>query len=226
VLDPFCGCGTTIAVAERLHRQWIGIDISPTAVKVMKRRMDSMGTKNIEVEGLPVTETDLKKLKPFEFQNWVVQQVLGTHSPRKSGDMGIDGYSFFYRYPIQVKRSNSVGRNVVDNFETAIARDGSEKGYIVAFSFTGGAKAEAARSRSTGGPEVVLVTVSDLVRTGELVEQGADPARFAPDLMGLFAAWAADTEKRPVIQPMRSDAKPSPVDLLKSERKAVEDQAG
>jgi len=37
VLDPFCGCGTTIAVAERLHRQWIGIDISPTAATVMKR---------------------------------------------------------------------------------------------------------------------------------------------------------------------------------------------
>lgn len=224
VLDPFCGCGTTIAVAERLHRKWIGIDISPTAVKVMKRRMDDLGATGVEVEGLPVTEADLKRLKPFEFQNWVIQAVLGTHSPRRSGDMGIDGYSFFYRYPIQVKRSDGVGRNVVDNFETAIARDGSEKGYIVAFSFTGGAKAEAARSRSSGGPEVVLVTVADVIRTGELVEQGADPEKVAPDLIGLFAAWAAEAkQRRPVIQPMRSDAKPSPRELVKSERTPVAD---
>jgi adenine specific DNA methylase Mod len=104
VLDPFCGCGTTIAVAERLHRQWIGIDTSPTAVNVMKRRMDAMGATDVEVEGLPVTEADLRQLKAFEFQNWLIQRVLATHSPRKSGDMGIDGYSFFYRHPIQVKR--------------------------------------------------------------------------------------------------------------------------
>ncbi len=222
VLDPFCGCGTTVAVAERLHRQWIGIDISPTAVNVMKRRLDALGARNVEVVGLPVTEADLRSLKPFEFQNWIIQRVLGTHSPRKSGDMGIDGYSFFYRHPIQVKRSESVGRNVVDNFETAITRDGSEKGYIVAFSFTSGAKAEAVRTRSSGGPEVVLVKVADVIRYGELIDQGADPALVAPDLMGLFAAWTAEAKKRrPVIQPMRSDAKPSPFELVRSERAGV-----
>jgi DNA modification methylase len=224
VLDPFCGCETTIAVAERLRRQWIGIDISPTAVGVMKRRMEDMGAVGVEVEGLPVTEADLRTLKPFEFQNWVVQRVLGTHSPRKSGDMGIDGYSFFYRHPIQVKRSDGVGRNVVDNFETAIARDGGEKGYLVAFSFTSGAKAEAARSRSSGGPEVVLVRVSDIIRTGELVDQGADPAMVAPDLMGLFSAYTRDTPPRPIVEPMRSDARPSPQELIRSarERRGVE----
>ena len=39
ILDPFCGCGTAMVVAETLRRQWIGIDISPTAVSVMKRRL-------------------------------------------------------------------------------------------------------------------------------------------------------------------------------------------
>lgn len=221
VLDPFCGCGTTIAVAERLRRQWIGIDISPTAVTVMKRRMDDMGVTGIRVEGLPVTEADLRTLKPFEFQNWVIQRVLGTHSPRKSGDMGIDGYSFFNRYPIQVKRSDGVGRNVVDNFETAIARDGAEKGYLVAFSFTSGAKAEAARSRASGGPEVVLVKVRDVIRTGELIDQGADPELVAPDLMGLFAPRTEENQKRPVIRPMRSDAKPTPAELVQSARRSA-----
>ena len=137
VFDPFCGCGTTIAAAQLLGREWIGIDISPTACHVMKRRMDRLGF-SVKVEGLPVTESDLKTLRPFEFQNWVIQRVLGSHSPRKSGDMGIDGFSFFEMLPIQVKQSERVGRNVVDNFETATELTGKHKGYIVAFSFTRG----------------------------------------------------------------------------------------
>ena len=56
------------------------------------------------------------------------QNIHGTHAPRKTGDMGIDGFSFFERLPIQVKQSDSVGRNVVDNFETAIRRTGKHKG--------------------------------------------------------------------------------------------------
>ena len=72
VLDPFCGCGTTLAVAERLNRQWIGIDISPTAVNLMKRRIEREGAKNVKLVGMPVTEEQLKALKPFEFQNWVI----------------------------------------------------------------------------------------------------------------------------------------------------------
>jgi DNA modification methylase len=43
VLDPFCGCGTTIAVAERLQRRWIGVDISPTAIEIMRRRLAKLG---------------------------------------------------------------------------------------------------------------------------------------------------------------------------------------
>jgi DNA modification methylase len=189
VLDPFCGCGTTIAVAERLDRKWIGIDKSPTAVSVMRRRMEAMGAENVSVHGLPVTLQDLKNLDPFEFQAWIVQRVLGSPSPRKSGDMGIDGQSFFEGLPIQVKQSERVGRNVVDEFETAISRNKSHKGYLVAFSFGRGAVEEAARTRMEDGPEVVLVKVSDVLRVGELVDAAErdeiNPER-APDLMGLF----------------------------------------
>jgi site-specific DNA-methyltransferase (adenine-specific) len=202
VLDPFCGCGTTIAVAEKLKRQWIGIDISPTAASVMKRRMDAIGAKDVRVDGLPVTVSDLKQLTPFEFQNWIVQRVLGSSSPRKSGDMGIDGLSFFEGLPIQVKQSERIGRKVVDEFETAIARHGSERGYLVAFSFGGGAIEEAARTRLAGGPEVVLVRVADVLRVGELVDaaerDGVDPDR-APDLMGLFSSKQRLAEDFPVF---------------------------
>ncbi len=62
----------------------------------------------------------------------------------KSGDMGIDGFTpeILGGYPIQVKQSESVGRNVVDNFETAIQRINKKKGYIVAYSFVKGAHEE------------------------------------------------------------------------------------
>lgn len=213
VLDPFCGCGTTIAVAERLHRQWLGIDKSPTAVSVMKRRMEAMGTSDIKVHGLPVTMNDLKGLDPFEFQSWIIQRVLGSPSPRKSGDMGIDGLSFFEGLPIQVKQSEKAGRKVVDEFETAIARNKSHKGYLVAFSFARGAIEEAARTRMEDGPEVVLVKVSDVLRIGELVEvaerERTEPDRV-PDLSGLFSTKQRLAEEFTLIPGPRKEARRKP----------------
>ena len=165
VLDPFCGCGTTLSVAEKTGRRWIGIDISPTAVNIMDRRIKRIpGAKWPTLVGLPSTVESLRQLKPFEFQNWVIQQFYGVASVRKSGDMGIDGYTFMTHDPIQVKRSEKVGRNVVDNFETAIKRDGSTTGWIVAFSFTKDAREEAARARWHEGLEVHLVTVEQLLK--------------------------------------------------------------
>lgn len=93
---------------------------------------------------------DLKSLEPFEFQNWCVGALGGTINPKKVGDMGIDGFTFFNRYPIQVKQSENVGRNVVDNFETAIQRIEKDRGYIIAFSFGKGAYEETARIKSKG----------------------------------------------------------------------------
>lgn len=135
VLDPFCGCGTTIAVAERIRRRWIGIDISTTAIRVMQRRLFNQSRCHPVIVDMPDNIESVRALKPFEFQNWVIDTMNGTHAPRKVGDMGIDGYSFFERHPIQVKQSDHVGRNVVDNFETAMRRAHHDTGYIVAFSF-------------------------------------------------------------------------------------------
>ena len=164
VLDPFCGCGTTLIVAERLQRQWAGIDISPTAIEVMKRRMWNYYRLTPNVIGAPESIEDLKRLKPFEFQNWIINRIHGTHSPRRTGDMGIDGYTFLDKSPVQVKQSESVGRNVVDNFETAIRRDGHDEGHIVAFSFTKGAVEEAARAKWEERLNIRLVRVNALLK--------------------------------------------------------------
>ncbi len=172
VLDAFCGCGTTVAVAQRLGRRWIGIDISPTAIKIMQRRLGkTLGTIegiDYEVIGMPTTIEEVKKLEPFEFQNWVVIDKMRANASRKKvGDMGLDGY-----YPrsvlteeagIQVKQSDKVGRNVIDNFETALKRANYKKGYIVAFSFTKGAYEEVARIKNKKELEIRLITVKDLL---------------------------------------------------------------
>jgi DNA modification methylase len=221
VLDPFCGCGTTIAVAQRTGRDWIGIDISPTAVALMKRRLERFGI-SVGTEGLPMTPSDLKKLDPHEFQNWIISRVIGTHSPRKSRDGGIDGYSFLEQLPIQVKQSEKVGRVVIDSFQTAVSRAGKHKGFVIAFSFTKDAYGEAARAKRDGGPEIALVTVEDLVNVGELVDSAdrerliPDLSRVTPDLMGLFAAWKREIQDRPLIVAPDKESKPGAGELLAS----------
>jgi len=162
VLDPFCGCGTTIAVAHKLGRRWIGIDVSPTACKLMAKRLRSLRAKFFEI-GLPKTVVDLKQLQPFEFQNWVIEKLSARINPKKVGDMGIDGY-YLDGTPIQVKQSDNVGRNVVDNFETAMQRIEKNKGVIVAFSFGKGAYEEVARAKNEQGLEITLKTVEEILK--------------------------------------------------------------
>lgn len=226
VLDPFCGCGTTVAVAHRLGRQWLGIDISPTATTVMRERMEKLGA-TFRVDGLPMSAEELRGLKPFEFQNWVIRQIHGTAAPRKSGDMGIDGWSFMEGLPIQVKRSDKIGRNVVDNFETAIQRDGKHKGYIIGFSFTRGAYEEAARAKAIGQCEVVLVTIDDLLDASETLAPVAPRPRppgrqqVAPDLMDLLSALQEDAEERTILGPPSRQARPTADQLLDSARNPV-----
>ena len=166
VLDPFCGCGSALIAAEKLKRQWIGIDIAPTACVVMNQRLNKIGVQNIQLIGMPQTIEDLKNLKPLEFQNWIMREgfIGGIGSHKKSGDMGIDGYTYLQHEPIQVKQSDSIGRNIVDNFETAIERSGKKKGYIIAFSFAKGAYEEIARCKREKKLEIQLITVEELLK--------------------------------------------------------------
>jgi DNA modification methylase len=169
VLDPFCGCGTAMAVAQRLERKWIGIDISPTAIKLIEKRLEKVGAiknKDFETIGMPTTLSELRALEPFEFQNWVINEMRAKQSKKLSSDFGLDGYYdktiFTEKAGIQVKQSEGVGRNVVDNFETALSRGKFTKGFIVALSFSKGANEEAARAKGEG-LEIRLIKVEDLL---------------------------------------------------------------
>jgi hypothetical protein len=104
VLDPFCGCGTAIAVAQRLNRQWIGIDITHLAIGLIKSRLrDAFGdeiTKTYEVIGEPVSVPDaaeLAKEDPYQFQWWALGLVGARRAEqRKGADQGIDGRLYFH----------------------------------------------------------------------------------------------------------------------------------
>jgi len=162
ILDLFCGCGTTLSVAHQLGRKWIGIDVSPVACTLMRNRLNGIGASDARIIGAPKTIDELKALDPFQFQNWVIDRIGGLPSAKKSGDMGIDGYTFMVREPVQVKQSEGVGRNVVDNFETAIRREHKTIGYIIAFSFVKSAYEEAARARLQDNLDVKLVCVEEM----------------------------------------------------------------
>jgi len=176
VLDPFCGCGTAIAVAQKLNRLWLGIDIAPTAIKICDARMRELGASFLAL-GMPESVESLLQLAPFEFQNWVINQIRGKHSPRKSADMGIDGYTLDGD-PVQVKRSRSIGRGIIDTFQTAVARARKSRGFIVAASFTRGAHEEAARAKRETGIDIRLVPVGDLLDHQKMASHALIPGRL------------------------------------------------
>jgi DNA modification methylase len=206
VLDPFAGCGTSIVVAHRLKREWVGIDISPTACNLMRRRLQKVGALDVRLVGMPTTLEDLHKLKPFEFQNWIVDRINGIQSGRKSGDMGVDGHTFFLHDPVQIKQSEGIGRNVIDNFETAVTRDGKKRGFVIAFTFGRGAHEEAARIRREG-LEIQLVTVEDLLeRLDEvLVRMGVTSASGALPGMEAMPMPTIDSSRHSAEELIRSN---------------------
>ena len=102
VLDPFCGCGTATVVAQRLRRQWVGIDITHLAINLIKHRLrDAFGEQVIyRVIGEPVTLPDAQTLAaqdPYQFQSWALGLVGARIAEQKKGsDKGIDGHLYFH----------------------------------------------------------------------------------------------------------------------------------
>ena len=103
VLDPFCGCATTLEAAHKLGRQWIGIDIAIHAVKRVARvrleeRLGLIEGQDFTVEGVPRTvegAQDLWQRDKYHFQKWAVEQVDGFVTTKRSADGGVDGRVYF-----------------------------------------------------------------------------------------------------------------------------------
>jgi SAM-dependent methyltransferase len=186
VLDAFCGCGTTIICAQQLKRKWIGIDISPTACRVMAKRLEAITGikegKDFVIRDLPKTVEELRTYPAFEFQNWVINALGGIPNKVKVRDMGIDGklypiedikkekkvgidlFGDIDRYiPIQVKRTDQVGRPDIENFEIAMKRDKRDKGIVIGFDFSRDALKEIRRAEREEGLLIEPKTVSQIV---------------------------------------------------------------
>ena len=171
VLDPFCGCGTTIHAAQRLGRSWVGMDISPVAVDLMRKRLiehESLRMNvDFSIEGIPDSEESLLTMNPTQFADWCCHRLGGIPNPKRVGDMGVDGWDREGN-PIQAKQhKKAIGRNVVDNFQTALRREKKTEGTITAIKFGKGAKAEVARAKREDGITIHLVSAFDLLTEQE-----------------------------------------------------------
>jgi site-specific DNA-methyltransferase (adenine-specific) len=149
VLDPFCGCGTTVQVAQRLNRRWIGIDITHLAIGLIRKRLaDSFGEevrKSYEVIGEP---TDLEGARDlaahpdkYQFQSWALGLVGARPKELKKGaDRGIDGRLYFHDEPggrtkqmiLEVK-SGKVDVVQVRSLRGAVEREQAEIGVFICF---------------------------------------------------------------------------------------------
>jgi DNA modification methylase len=207
VLDPFLGGGTTIAVADRLVRQWIGIDQSPAAVKVTEfrllKQLDFLSSSYTSDTGAAPFVTRLHKYDydtlrykdAFQFEAWIIQQFGGRPNAKQRGDMGLDG-KMGDGTPIQVKRQDMAGRVVIDNFLSAVQRYDKnlfEKnvaakkpvGYIIAFSFGKGAVEEVSRLHTMDKVMINLVKVEDIVPIAVKPSLGVHIEELARDGKGV-----------------------------------------
>jgi len=193
VLDAFCGCGTAVVAAQNLNRQWIGIDISPTACRVMAKRLRDVcklredenywrNGRGFIVRDLPRSEEQLRAIPPFEFESWAVIALGGIPNKTKVGDMGIDGRIYPVRalpertgaeagelafmddyYPVQVKQKDKVGRPEIDSFEAVMMRIKPNKGFIVGFGFTSEVNTEISQFFKRTGKVIVALTVREIL---------------------------------------------------------------
>ena len=186
VLDPFCGCGTAIAAAQKLQRSWIGIDITHLAIGLIKHRLrDTFGddiTQSYEVLGEPVSLPDaavLGKDDPFQFQWWALGLVGARPVEQKKGaDKGIDGRLYFHddmagAKTKQIIFSVKAGRTSVPHVRDlrgVIERENAEIGVLLSLQEpTKPMRTEAMGAGfyespwGTRHPRIQLLTVTDLL---------------------------------------------------------------
>ncbi|MBL8066156.1 MAG: hypothetical protein JNM34_09895 [Chthonomonadaceae bacterium] len=151
VLDPFCGCGTTVMAAQELGRKWIGIDITATATSLIEARLfDSFGIHNgkrgdYDILGLPTTEAEAIELAnrdKHEFQKWAISLVPRAMpwQEKKGADGGVDGFVRFRFQPIKketdlviisVKGGQNLKMDDVKNLEATMKANKAALGFLI-----------------------------------------------------------------------------------------------
>ncbi len=213
VLDPFCGCGTTISAAQKLKRRWIGIDITHLAINLIKHRLQNAFGRRIsyQVIGEPVSLPDaaeLAKQDPYQFQWWTLG-LVGARSVegKKGADKGIDGRLYFHDDPkgktkqiiLSVKAGETVTVAHVRDLRGVLDREKAEIGVLLCMAEpTKAMRTEAASAGfyispwdSKKYPRLQILTIADLLN-GKAISY---PAHSANVTFGKAAKAEEKTEE-------------------------------
>ena len=145
VLDPFCGCGTTVHAAQKLGRQWIGIDVTHLAISLIERRLrEAFPGIKFETVGVPRDIGGARALAEkdkHEFQKWAITLIPDAQpwkGGKKGADTGIDGIVYLrtgknqsHRGIIEVKGGETVGVDVVHKLKSVIERERALVGLLI-----------------------------------------------------------------------------------------------
>lgn len=193
VLDAYCGCGTTIAVAEKLKRNWIGIDITYQSISLVLHRLEGQyGAEilnNVTLNGIPQDMESAKALAlkkddrlRKEFEKWAVLTYSNNRArinDKKGGDKGIDGTAFFLtekgqnaKVVFQVK-SGTVGRGDIAKLNSDRIREGAELGVFMTLQTPTQGMKEEANSVGTYVHKLMgrNYPIIQIVTIGEIIEQ-------------------------------------------------------
>jgi DNA modification methylase len=181
VLDPFCGCGTTIHAAQKLGRAWIGIDITHLAISLIERRLkDAFPGVAFEVHGTPkdlASALDLAARDKYQFQWWAVSLVDARPygGKKKGADGGIDGILFFRsdkdkteKALVSVKGGENVGVGMVRDLIAVVEREKAAVGVLISLAMpTRAMEREAAAAGLFEGPfesvpKIQIITLAEL----------------------------------------------------------------
>lgn len=138
VLDPYCGCGTTVHVAQRLKRRWIGIDITHLSIGVIEHRLKERLGIETKVVGKPRSiraAWDLFRRNPFQFESWIVSELGFLPNEKQVGDKGIDGRGYVRGADepviVQVKGGKNVGPGAVRDLSGTVTEQKGLFGVLV-----------------------------------------------------------------------------------------------
>jgi site-specific DNA-methyltransferase (adenine-specific) len=143
VLDPFCGCGTTVHAAQKLGRQWIGIDVTHLAIGLIEKRLrDAFEAVQFTTHGVPQDLEGARDLaargKYHEFEKWALSLIAAQpgNLSKKGADRGIDGNIYFGakhegRGIVSVKAGDTVGVSMIRDLRGVVDREGAGIGVFL-----------------------------------------------------------------------------------------------
>ena len=214
VMDCYCGCGTTVTAAQKLGRQWVGIDVTAVAIGIIKSRLENSFPDlkgKVYVDGFP---TDLEgarqlfEIDPYRFQVWACTLIDAYPLTKKGADGGIDGWLNFYdlddtmkRAVVQVK-GGKVQVGLIRDFAHVVTREKAAIGFFLCMGdVTGPMRNEALKEgywTDAGGrdwPKVQILTAADLL-------SGQARALFpAQDKVSLLGYKAKKQDKADIDHP-------------------------